>query len=148
MPDRARHVVALLRESATYRDPNPGRGHITGQLHALRCGGILQALHGDEAGFVGLVHDLARPLNDVHHGEVIAEIVRDRVTPRAYAVLRDHGAMQAAVVHDSDFPPHGWLDQALCSAELRSFDVDYTGPAYDMADAVRIIDRWLGPVPA
>lgn len=141
---RADHVIALLHESAGWRDPNPGRDHIAGQLHALRCGGILQALHGDEPGFVGLVHDLGRPLNDVHHGEVIAEIVRDRVSETAYAVLRDHGAMQAAVVHGRDLPPHGWLDEALCAAELRSFEVGYTGPAYDLADARRIIQRWLG----
>lgn len=143
MPTRAAHLVALLRESATYRDPNPGRDHITGQLHALRCGGILQVLHGDEAGFVGLVHDLARPLNDVRHGEVIAEIVRDRVSETAYAVLRDHGAVQAAAVRGLPVVG-GWLEEALCAAELRSFDVDYAGPAYDLTDAVRIIERWLG----
>jgi len=141
---RSAHVTALLRESAAYRDPNQGRRHITGQLHALRVGGILHALHGDEAGLVGLVHDLARPLNDVHHGEVIAEIVRDRVSEAAYLTLRHHGEFQSAVIHGTPPPSADALDIALCDAELLSFHQPYDAPTYELNDAIRVIERWLG----
>lgn len=142
---RAEHVVALLRESSTYRDPNPGRDKISGTLHALRVGGIMQVLHGDEAGFVGLVHDLARPLNDVHHGEVIAEIVRDRVSPEAYEALYDHGTMQSIYLRDGKIADAAAteLDVALCKAEIESFRPGYDGPSYSMSDAERIIRRVL-----
>lgn len=140
--NRAQHLHALLHESAAYRDPNPGRSHITGQLHALRCGALM-ADHGEEAALVGLVHDLARALSDTHHGEVIAEIVRDRVSEHAYQALRDHGTMQAAAIRGNDLPDPSRLDQALCDAELQSFERDYHGPQMQLHQARQLITEWL-----
>lgn len=67
--ERLTEVMKLLLHSATYRDQTPGREHITGFVHALRCAGFEGTT---EEKFVALVHDLARPLNDAYHGEVIS----------------------------------------------------------------------------
>lgn len=149
---RVAEVRRLLRLSAAYTDSTPGRGGISGQTHALRCAALAaqHARHPD-APFIALIHDLGRPLNDVHHGEVIAEIVRDRVTPLAYTVLRTHGAYQAAVVHGTA-PPQLRFDihrvaLQLSGYEVRSFAAHYDGPEMSLADADALIEGYLGDDP-
>lgn len=141
---RAAEIVRLLDLAADYRDPNADRRHITGQQHALRCAALM-ARYTDELAFVGLVHDLARPLSDPHHGEVIAEIVRDRVSLGAYDVLRTHGEYQAALTHGHAFPSRhdDWSRTArlFAAAEVHSFRDDCPALGYD--DAVRLLRAWL-----
>ena len=140
MSERAREVTRLLHLSADYRDPNPGRSHITGLDHALRCAALGD---DDEAAFLGLVHDLARPLNDVHHGEIMAWIVRDRVSDTGYHILRTHGQYQSAIIHGHDLPDHPWQRDAARFAghEARSFQAEC--PAISGAQAEWMLEWWL-----
>ncbi len=142
---RLAEVVRLLRLSASYRDPNLGRDHISGLTHALRVGALGLRV-SDELGFVGLVHDLARPLSDVGHGEVIAEIVRDRVSDYAYQLLRTHGAYQTALLHDTPIPDEPWTHSAvqLAAFETASFAPGYARPELDVDQAHALLERWLG----
>lgn len=145
MTSRLAEVTRLLNLAADYHDPNLGRDHITGLEHALRVAYLCETT-SDELAFVGLVHDLARPLNDVHHGEVIAEIVRDRVSTGAYHVLRTHGEHQAAIMHGTR-PPLGsahWSSMArkLAAAEVKSFQRGC--PAIYPSEAEDLLERWLG----
>jgi len=142
---RLAEVVRLLRLSASYRDPNPGRDHITGLTHALRVGALGLRV-SDELGFVGLVHDLARPLSDTHHGPVIAEVVRDRVRGHAYNLLRTHGEYQSALLHDTPVPYEPWTRGAvqLAAFEAASFAPGYARPELDVDQAHALLERWLG----
>jgi hypothetical protein len=98
--ERVIEMVRLLGMADDYNDPNPERSHITGLDHALRLASLLEYRTQDPLlAFAGLVHDLARPLNDVFHGEIVAEIVRDRVPSYIYHVLRTHGQYQEAIMH-------------------------------------------------
>lgn len=126
--NRADELIRLLDLSADYRDPNPGRQHITGLEHALRVATLASRTEDQQTTFCHLVHDLGRPLSDTHHGQVIAEIVRDRVSDENYMVLRTHGAFQAEAVHGNPAitnPYRGqpWTPAAyrLAQRELASF---------------------------
>lgn len=139
-------MVRLLDRSIDYVDQTPGRDGINGQQHALRCAG-LGDVHGgfEDAAFIGLIHDLGRPLNDVHHGEVIAEMVRDRVSEMTYHILRTHGSYQAAIVHKTAFPVEEWSKQArqLAGFEARSFADDYKGPEMTIPTAMILLESYL-----
>jgi len=149
--DRLTEVKRLLLKSTDYIDQTPGRSGITGLQHALRTAGLARekGWHQDSA-FVGLVHDLARPLNDVHHGEIMAEIVNDRVSDEAYWVLRTHGEFQSAIVHDDPSytvkyehePWYHWAKQ-LAAFEVRSFQNDYDGPTMSYSDAHVLLADYL-----
>lgn len=137
--------------SCMYRDGTPGRGGITGQQHALRCGALGETYGiSEESGIIGLVHDLARPLNDVHHGEIIAEIMRDRVSEEAYQVLRTHGMFQASIVHKDkslqpNLPEHAFsVAGQLAGFELRSFRENYDGPVLTITEARGLLRKYLG----
>lgn len=100
LSERASEVIRLLDLSKEYYDPNESRSHISGLDHALRLAALLDhRARNSWLPFAGLVHDLARPLNDVYHGEIIAEIVRDRVPGYIYHLLRTHGEYQEAIMH-------------------------------------------------
>lgn len=139
---RIQEVMRLLMMSKDYVDPNPGRDHINGLEHALRCAG-LGANQDQETSFIGLVHDLARPLSEVHHGEVMAEIVRDRISERGYNILRTHGEYQSAIMHGYDLPAHSWQRDAMRFAgyEMRSFSPK--GVEISIEQAENMIKRWL-----
>lgn len=139
MSERSDEGIRLLHLSAAYRDPNPGRDHITGLDHALRVAWLGSRV-SDEMAFIGLVHDLARPLNDVRHGEVIAEVVQDRVSPAAYLALRDHGAHQSAIMHGTPAPNRDRMAVQLAAFEVRSFG---ECPAMSVGDAELLIRAWL-----
>lgn len=129
--ERARHLVTLLGMADDYTDPNPGRNHITGLDHACRMAGLCEQrqAHHPQLPFAALIHDLARPLNDVHHGEVIAEIVRDRVDPAIYEVLRTHGEYQDALMHGRPWPEHPEIQKLaimFAACEAMSFDPELT----------------------
>lgn len=147
--ERVTELIRLLHNSAAYTDQTKGRNGITGQQHALRCAALAGRHAADPCGeeaLLGLVHDLARPLNDVHHGEIIAEIVRDRVSAEAYQVLRTHGSYQTAIVHGTGFPIQPWSARArtLAAQELASFSTNYSGPEMSLQDAETLIRTWLG----
>lgn len=138
-------MLGLLHASGGYRDGNPGRDHITGQEHALRCAALGEQVSG-ELGFIGLVHDLGRPLSEEWHGEVMAEIVRDRVSADAYHVLRTHGEFQTALNHGLPWPYEDapWYRTArrFVGIEVRSFANECREMA--LADAERLIRVRLG----
>lgn len=147
--ERLTEVKRLLCKSENYVDQTPGRDGITGLQHALRTAGLGRdyGFHEDSA-FIGLIHDLARPLNDVHHGEVMAEMVRDRASDDAYHILRTHGEFQSAVVHKTPWPhqdaPWFKIAKQLAAFELRSFDTDYDGPVMAITEALELLEEYLG----
>jgi hypothetical protein len=148
--ERLAEMVRLFQHSVRYVDATEGRSGINGQQHALRCAalGRDRGAHPEMA-FIGLVHDLARPLNDVHHGEVIAEMVRDRVTEPAYHILRSHGEFQSAFVHSTPLPYQDqsvWYNEArlLMAFEAYSFSDKYAGPEMAKAEAIVLIRTYLG----
>lgn len=103
--ERTTEVLRLLDLAKDFYDPNESRMHISGLEHALRCASVLNILSSNLwMPFAGIIHDLARPLNDVHHGEVIAEIVKDRVPPYIYHILYTHGLYQEAILHGEPTP--------------------------------------------
>jgi hypothetical protein len=127
MSERADEMIRLLGMADDYTDPNPGRDHITGLDHACRVAGLLELrqAHHSQLPFAGLIHDLARPLNDVHHREMVAEMVKDRVDPTIYWILRTHGEYQDALIHGHPWP-HTEADTKLAllfaACEAMSFD--------------------------
>lgn len=145
---RVYEMTRLLHLSRDYRDQTPGRTGITGLEHAFRTAGMMKRYDHPDAALVGLVHDLARPLNDVHHGEIMAEMVRDRVSEDAYNVLRTHGAFQSAIVHSHPWPEIGGeaqlLARALTRAEVASFGEHYSGPVLTWGEASCMIRERLG----
>jgi hypothetical protein len=159
--ERAGHLITMLGMADDYRDPCPGRGHITGLDHALRLALMMEQRTDDpQLHLAAIVHDLARPLNDVHHGEIVAEIVRDRVHPAVYHLLRTHGTYQDAVVHGRPYPkqpadvltacePHNLQRLALMFAacEAMTFDPAWEYPTSDTwtyARARDLILQYLG----
>lgn len=140
----SRLLLELLTESATYRDGTPGRGHITGLTHALRVGGYC-ADYSDELGFAGLVHDLARPLSEEWHGETMAEIIRERVTPETYIAVAQHGAYQTSAIHGTPLPAGVARTEparVLAHAEELSFQQPYPGRRLSIREAHDLIGRW------
>jgi hypothetical protein len=156
---RAAELIRLLDMAPQFVDPNPGRDHIDGLEHNLRVAtlanrwamGMAWPIGTDttkfinEITFMGLVHDLARPLSDPYHGEVIAEIVRDMVEWDTYNVLRTHGQYQAAWVHKDPAeilePNASWryLGKALCAWEVGSFMTNWHFTTLTKTDAVTLI---------
>ena len=127
-------------------DGNEDRNHITGLEHALRVA-TLAYRHDpfSEMVFVGLVHDLARPLSDPFHGEVMAEIVRDMVSDVSYNVLRTHGLYQEAHIHGTELDTTtAWHTDGLtlCAWEIASFRKPWNFPFTTMSvdDAISIIN--------
>lgn len=155
---RAEELVRLLDLAPQFIDPNPERSHIDGLEHNLRVATLARRWatgvnwdprYGsdmiDQVTFMGLVHDLARPLSDPFHGEVIAEIVRDMVPEAHYHVLRTHGLYQAWIMHGEpvgiDFSV-SWhrLAQALSAWEVASFATDFQPrPIMRKTEAVTLI---------
>lgn len=103
-----------------------------------------------DSAFIGLVHDLGRPLNDVHHGEIMAEMVRDRVSEEAYHILRTHGQFQSAIVHSSGeftspYLQETWYHAAvqLSAFEVYSFKNTYDGPIMTKPEAIELMREYL-----
>ena len=145
---RADELIRLLYMSAATSDGNPDRCHITNLEHNLRVATLAKrhVPDEDEIIFMALVHDFARPLNDVFHGEVIAEMVRDMVSPRVYHVLRTHGAYQSWKIHgepvDIDFAaPHHALAMKLCGWEFGSFSKDWNLTTMSIDEAEEVIHK-------
>jgi predicted HD phosphohydrolase len=144
---RADELIRLLYLSAETSDGNPDRSHITNLEHNLRVATLARrhASEDTELIFMALVHDLARPLSDPYHGEVIAEIVRDMVGYENYHVLRTHGQYQAELIHGSEVSPTlsgvSWhrAAQRLCAWEVASFDKNWSLPTMTLDEAEEII---------
>jgi hypothetical protein len=126
---RASELTRLLSISANYFDCNEERKHINGQQHALRVASLATRHDPSDAEmiFTALVHDLGKPLSEPHHGEVIAEIVRDLVSEKRYQVLRTHAHYQAVHAFDVDYDLDlnaPWHEDAMkmCAWEIASFE--------------------------
>lgn len=121
-------VSRLLHTGQTWRDPNPERGKVTAIEHALACATKARRHNPDDPQMIvaALLHDAARPLSDARHGEVIAEVLRDRVRVPVYLALKRHGDYQAAILHDKPMPNGPAEARQLALWDATSFD-----PAYD-----------------
>lgn len=124
-------LTALLIDSGTWADSNTDRSHVTGLGHALRVATLAEQAGADpEAVTVALLHDAAKPLSSAHHGEVIAEILRDRVHWCWCAALRFHGLFQADLIHGTtrtvEFADEPWFGHAstLAGWDAAGFDPD------------------------
>lgn len=144
---RASELIRLLYLSAESIDGNPDRCHISGLEHSLRVATLATRHTNDiQFQFAALVHDLARPLSDPYHGEVIAEIVRDMVDEDMYFVLKSHGQFQAAHIHETELSPlilnAEWYDDAmaLCAWEIASFAKDWKHATMDIETAKTLIE--------
>lgn len=123
-------LLALLGANRGLRDSNPGRDTVDGYTHALQCAALAeQAGADDEMVCVALLHDAAKPLTLTRHGEVIAEVLCDRVSERRYHVLRTHGAFQADTLTGTSaayraFAHEPWISDArrLQGWDAASFD--------------------------
>lgn len=145
---RAGELVRLLYMSADYVDGNEDRNHISGLEHALRVAWLARRHTGDkEVTFAGLVHDLARPLSDPFHGEVIAEMVRDLVNHNVYKLLQTHGDYQSNYIHgtfvDESTPWHE-MSKAFCAWEIGSFTKNWLGPEMSIDFGVSLINQVCG----
>jgi hypothetical protein len=155
---RAEELVRLLYLSESIIDGNEDRNHITGLEHSLRVATLarrwIEGAHLDphyanrlenQVTFMGLVHDLARPLSDPFHGEVIAEIVRDMVDDDIYHVLRTHGEYQARFMHKDPSmvrdPKARYvaLAEAMCAWEIASFADIWVHDTMTRMEAVTLI---------
>lgn len=89
-------------EYAEWRDPNPDRAAVTALEHALQAATLAYHAEGDRLTDVVVatfLHDAARPISDVYHGEVMAEVLRGRIDEDLVMALRHHGAFQSDIVH-------------------------------------------------
>lgn len=101
---------------------------------------------------MALVHDIARPLSDIYHGEVIAEVVRDMVDEDIYNVLRTHGEYQSRLIHGfKGIPtfkddPWNYLAEKLCAWEAFSFTKTWPTniPMMTLDEAVEVIKDVCG----
>jgi hypothetical protein len=126
---RMEDLLSLFELDSKWRDPNPERSHVTAKEHALLC--ATKALRHDpndhEMITAALLHDAARPLTDVYHGEAIAWILKDRVRPEVFTALLHHGELQDALLKGTalvsmstmGLPKEAW---ALASWDFNSFD--------------------------
>lgn len=130
----AAEVIRLLTHPphAAWVDPNPSRSKVTALEHALQAATRAARSKQDREFVVAcLLHDVARPLSDVHHGEVIAEILKGRVRDSLYFSLRHYGAFQADMFHGTDFAKRfddtPWYPEAerLAAIDAASFDPEY-----------------------
>lgn len=120
-------LCALLYTDAGWRDPNPARSKVTAIGHALSTATRARRHDPRDAQMIvaALLHDAARPLCDVFHGQVIAEVLRDRVRPGVYVALRDHGAWQAAYLAGAPCPAGPVEGEHLAGWDAASFDPAY-----------------------
>lgn len=146
---KANELIRLLLMSADYYDPNEDRLHISGLEHSIRVASLAKR-HGapEEMQFAGLVHDIARPLSDIYHGEVIAEIVRDVVSEDTYWILRTHGEFQDAYIHHKPIPhlEKRWSSGSirLCAWEVGSFTKNWMTTKIDLFEATSLIQNVCG----
>src|SRR3954468_17099567 len=125
-------VASLLGTEPTWRDPNPERSHVTAIEHALQAATRAQHAQAPDVEVVmALVHDAARPIAEVYHGEVIAFIVRDRVPYDVFMALFHHGVFQADLIHGT-YKSDLWRNfewyataRRLAQWDWASFDASY-----------------------
>lgn len=133
---RVDHLLALLHMDPDWRDPNPGRDQVTAMQHALQCATRAERHDRSDAQMIvaALLHDAARPLSDVRHGEVIAEALADRVRLHVTQALRHHGAYQSAWIHGgpTGFEDEPWHPVAVRLAAWDSASFDPRFPTYPL----------------
>lgn len=141
-------LVGLLTTDSRWRDPNPGRDRVTAIEHALQTAARAERHDpADAEGItVALLHDAARPLSEARHGEVMAEILRDRIGDEWYQALYHHGCFQHALLRGrvlvECISSPGWGEpvwhqesdswyghaQRLAAWDAASFDPTYVTP--------------------
>jgi predicted HD phosphohydrolase len=127
MTDRVSAVLTLLSMDGDWRDPNPERSKVTAIQHALQC--ATRARRHDPADVemvcAALLHDAARPLSDVHHGEVVAWLLKDRVRWAVFDALYRHGEFQSAMLHRRPLPLGPPEALHLAAWDYASFDPNF-----------------------
>jgi predicted HD phosphohydrolase len=144
--DVALHLLSL---ESDWRDPNPERRGVTARDHALQTASrAFRANASDEEVVCALLHDAARPLSDVYHGEVVAYILRGHVSEDTFNALYHHGTFQADLIHGTkkaqEFRGESWypLARRLAGWDGQSFD-----PAYrviPLSVFMPLLERTLG----
>lgn len=125
-------MVRLLLTDPLWRDPNPSRRRVTALVHATQAATRAELAGADDDLVVAaLIHDAARPLSDVWHGEVVAYMTRGKLRDGLFEALFWHGRFQTDYLHGSDdterFREESWYSDAvrLAGYDAASFDPDY-----------------------
>lgn len=129
-------LVRLLYELVDYVDGTPGRGDVNGLEHSLQTADRARKAGADsELVLVALLHDAAKPLSETTHGLVIAEMLRSRVSARAWCFLAVHG--------DAEWDRVGLAEsddlKRLAGWDAASFDPDYPTPPLE--EFLPLIDK-------
>ena len=142
-------ALMLFALEPDWRDPNPKRARVSAREHALQCASrALRASASDEEVVIALLHDVARPLSDVNHGEVIAYLLAPRLSSDAFEALFRHGTFQTDIIHGGrstdQWRSRTWYPMArrLASWDAASFDPDY--PTLPLAVFLPALDAVLG----
>lgn len=125
-------LLRLLVDHADWRDPNPERHRVTALQHATQAATRAErAGADDEAVIAALVHDAARPLSDIRHGEIIALVMTGKLRNDLCSALWHHGLFQSDLIHGTRtaeaFAGSPWYadGQRLAVWDSRSFDPAY-----------------------
>lgn len=158
MTNTAFELTRLLYMAAGEVDGNEERSHITGLEHSLRVATLAKKDYAlrksinsprahEENIIMALVHDLAKPLSEEYHGEVIAEIVRHRVCRICYNVLRTHGQYQDAYFKKSIADKS--VSWALEAYDLQAWEIESFSPTWNIQtmtldEALNLIENYFG----
>lgn len=117
---------------AQWRDPNPDRAKVTALEHATQA-----ATRAERGGYppnmvlACLLHDAARPLSAMWHGQVMAQILTGVVRPGLVDAIRHHGDFQFDLLFGTT-RTHQWLTEPwyhdardLAAIDAASFDPLY-----------------------
>lgn len=126
-------VASLLGTEPAWRDPNPERSHVTAIEHALQAATRAERAGAPDAEVVmALIHDAARPIAEVYHGEVIAYVTRDRVPYDVFQALFHHGEFQSDLLHGT-YKTYVWrgFEWYTTAQRLATWDAASFDPSYD-----------------
>jgi len=135
LPERAQYILMMFGMDADWRDPNEERSHVSGLQHALLCGTKALRHYPEDSEMIvaALLHDVARPMSDIFHGEVIAYILKDRVRPAIFEALMIHGELQDQMLKNGGKLGPGYHRLTAEATCLAAWDYTSFDPEGDMA---------------
>lgn len=130
-----RYMLMLLSDGRERRDPNPGRNRVTDLEHALQAATLAERDGAPVEHIVmALVHDAARPVYDLNHAAIMAEIMRDRLPRACVEAIRHHSEFQSDMLHGTlrtvryGIEPWFELGQQLADWDASAYDPDMETP--------------------